>query len=115
MDIANSIHQLKGLRTQFDATGSQIGLAEKVQNRTLQGFQAGKFAITDVQQTTKQLQDLRLSQIQILAQAWQSALSAEALSIGTNYEEISRSDAYSQLNKKAIEASQTLINSASAQ
>lgn len=115
LDIANSIHQLKGLRTQFDATGSQIGLAEKVQNRTLQGFQAGKFAITDVQQTTKQLQDLRLSQIQILAQAWQSALSAEALSIGTSYEEISRSDAYSQLNKKAIEASQTLINSASAQ
>ena len=115
LDIANSIHQLKGLRTQFDATGSQIGLAEKVQNRTLQGFQAGKFAITDVQQTTKQLQDFRLSQIQILAQAWQSALSAEALSIGTSYEEISRSDAYSQLNKKAIEASQTLINSASAQ
>ncbi|UUS59076.1 MULTISPECIES: TolC family protein [unclassified Acinetobacter] len=115
LDIANSIHQLKGLRTQFDATGSQIGLAEKVQNRTLQGFQAGKFAITDVQQTTKQLQDLRLSQIQILAQAWQSALSAEALSIGTSYEEISRSDAYSQLNKKAIEASQNLINSASAQ
>ena len=115
LDIANSIHQLKGLRTQFDATGSQIGLAEKVQNRTLQGFQAGKFAITDVQQTTKQLQDLRLSQMQILAQAWQSALSAEALSIGTSYEEISRSDAYSQLNKKAIEASHTLINSASAQ
>ncbi|WP_313042531.1 TolC family protein [Acinetobacter sp.] len=115
LDIANNVHQLKGLRTQFDATGSQIGLAEKVQNRTLQGFQAGKFAITDVQQTTKQLQDLRLSQIQILAQAWQSALSAEALSIGTSYEEISRSDAYSQLNKKAIEASQTLINSASAQ
>lgn len=115
LDIANSIHQLKGLRMQFDATGNQIGLAEKVQNRTLQGFQAGKFAITDVQQTTKQLQDLRLSQMQILAQAWQSALSAEALSIGTSYEEISRSDAYSQLNKKAIEASQNLINSASAQ
>ena len=53
--------------------------------------------------------------MQILAQAWQSALSAEALSIGTSYEEISRSDAYSQLNKKAIEASQNLINSASAQ
>ncbi|WP_180115632.1 TolC family protein [Acinetobacter sp. YH12140] len=115
LDIANSIHQLKGLRMQFDATGNQIGLAEKVQNRTLQGFQAGKFAITDVQQTTKQLQDLRLSQMQILAQAWQSALSAEALSIGTSYEEISRSDAYSQLNKKAIEASQNLINSASVQ
>ncbi|RKG31209.1 TolC family protein [Acinetobacter tianfuensis] len=111
-DIASSIHQLKGLRTQFDAAASQIGLAEKIQSRTLQGFQAGKFAITEVQQTTKQLQDIRLSQVQILAQAWQNALSAEALSIGTSYEEISRSDAFSQLNKKAIEASQNLISTA---
>lgn len=115
LDIANHIHQLKGLRAQFDATSNQIGLAEKVQNRTLQGFQAGKFAITEVQQTTKQLQDLRLSQMQVLAQAWQSALSAEALSIGTSYEEISRSDAYSQLNKKAVEASQNLISTVSGQ
>ena len=115
LDIANHIHQLKGLRAQFDATSNQIGLAEKVQNRTLQGFQAGKFSITEVQQTTKQLQDLRLSQMQVLAQAWQSALSAEALSIGTSYEEISRSDAYSQLNKKAVEASQNLISTVSGQ
>jgi cobalt-zinc-cadmium efflux system outer membrane protein len=115
LDIANHIHQLKGLRAQFNATSNQIGLAEKVQNRTLQGFQAGKFSITEVQQTTKQLQDLRLSQMQVLAQAWQSALSAEALSIGTSYEEISRSDAYSQLNKKAVEASQNLISTVSGQ
>ena len=115
LDIANAIHQLKGLRAQFNSTDRQIVLAEKVQSRTLQGFQAGKLAITDVQQTTKQLQDLRLSQIQILAQAWQSALSAEALSVGTTYEEISRSDAYSQLNKKAIEASQNLISNVSGQ
>ncbi len=46
--------------------------------------------------------------LQTLRQAWQSALGAEALSIGTSYEEISRSDAYIQLN--ATETLQNLIN-----
>src|SRR5690606_9971398 len=110
LDIANSMQQLKGLRSQFDATTAQVTLATKVQSRTLQGFQAGKLSITDVQQATTQLQNLRLGQLQILRQAWQTALAAEALSIGTSYEEISRSDAYTQLNKKAVEASQNLIN-----
>jgi cobalt-zinc-cadmium efflux system outer membrane protein len=110
LDIANSMHQLKGLRSQFDATTAQLTLATKVQSRTLQGFQAGKLSITDVQQATTQLQNLRLGQLQILRQAWQTALTAEALSIGTSYEEISRSDAYIQLNKKVVEASQNLIN-----
>ncbi|WP_312080405.1 TolC family protein [Acinetobacter schindleri] len=110
LDIANSMHQLKGLRNQFDATTAQLTLATKVQSRILQGFQAGKLSINDVQQATTQLQNLRLGQLQILRQAWQTALAAEALSIGTSYEEISRSDAYTQLNKKAVEASQNLIN-----
>lgn len=109
LDIANSVHQLKGLHLQFEAAADQIALAEKVQNRMMQGFQAGKFAITDVQQTTMQLQNLRLSQLQILRQAWQSAISAEALSLGTSYENISRSDAYLQLNQSAAAAAQNLI------
>ena len=46
----------------------------------------------------------------MLRQAGQTTLTAEALSIGTSYEEISRSDAYIQLNKKVVEASQNLIN-----
>src|SRR5690606_35147251 len=101
---------LKGLRSQFDATTEQIALASKVHSRTLQGFQAGKLSTTDVQQATTQLQNLRLGQLRILRQAWQSALTAEALSIGTSYEEISRSDAHTQLNKNAIAVSQNLIN-----
>jgi cobalt-zinc-cadmium efflux system outer membrane protein len=48
--------------------------------------------------------------LQTLRQAWQSALGAEALSIGTSYEEISRSDAYIQLNQNATETLQNLIN-----
>jgi cobalt-zinc-cadmium efflux system outer membrane protein len=110
LDIANRLQQLNGLRHQFDASTAQITLATKVQSRTLQGFQAGKLTINDVQQATAQLQHLRLAQLQILRQAWQTALGAEALSIGSSYEDISRSDAYTQLNKKAVEATQNLIN-----
>lgn len=110
LDIANIMHQLKGLRHQFDAASSQIGLAEKVQSRTLQGFQSGKFSITDVQQASSQLQTIRLGQLQVLRQAWQSALTAEALSLGTSYEQISSSDAYTQLSKAAVEQTQNFIN-----
>ena len=109
LDIANSMHQLQGLRTQFAAASNQISLAEKVQSRTLQGFQAGKLAITDVQQATDQLLTIRLGQLQTLRQAWKAALTAEALSIGTSYEQISSSDAYTQLNKTALEQTYNLI------
>lgn len=110
LDIANQLNELKGLRQQYDATSAQIQLSEKVHSRTLQGFQAGKFSITDMQQTSLQLQNLRVAQLQILKQAWQNALSIEALSLGTSYEEISQSNAYSQLNKKAFVETQNLFN-----
>ena len=61
LDIANRLNELKGLRQQFDAIATQIQLSEKVQSRTLQGFQAGKFSITDMQQTSLLLQNLRVS------------------------------------------------------
>lgn len=110
LDIANSLYQLKGLDSQFKASSQQVALSEKVQQRTLQGYQAGKFSTTDIQQTSQQLQTIRLGQLQILKQAWQSALNAEALSIGSSYEQISSSNAFTQLNKQAIEQSQNIIN-----
>ena len=104
------MHQLKGLRSQFDATTAQVTLATKVQSRTLQGFQAGKLSITDVQQATTQLQNLPIGSItncvklgKLLSQLRHSVL-AQVMKT------ISRSDAYTQLNKKAVEASQNLIN-----
>ena len=110
LDIANQLNELKNLRQQYDAASAQIQLSEKVHSRTLQGFQAGKFSIIDMQQTSLQLQNLRVAQLQILKQAWQNALSIEALSLGTSYEEISQSNAYSQLNKKAFVETQNLLN-----
>ena len=110
LDIANQMHQLNALRKQLDATTAQIDLAANVQRRTLQGFQAGKLSITDIQQATTQLQNFRLGQLDILKQAWRIALTAEAISLGLSFEDISRSDAYTQLNKKTIEVTQNLIN-----
>lgn len=110
LDITNQMHQLKSLRGQFDATTSQIDLAVNVQRRTLQGFQAGKLSITDVQQSTSLIQNFRLGQLQIVRQAWETALNAEALSLGLSFEEISQSDAYIKLSKKTLEATQSLIN-----
>ncbi|WP_180027747.1 TolC family protein [Acinetobacter sp. YH16032] len=110
LEIANSFHQVRGLKLQYDAVLRQKGLSEKVQTRSLLGFKNGKLSITEVQQATTQLQNIRLSQIQLLREAWQTALAAEALSIGTSYEQISRSDAYTQLLKEAVSQSENFIN-----
>ncbi|WP_151706869.1 TolC family protein [Acinetobacter sp. TUM15064] len=109
LDIANAMHELKGLKQQFSAISQQTTLAEQVQVRTLQGFKAGKLSITDIQQANSQLQSIRLGQLQLLRQAWQTALTAEALSLGTSYEQISSSDAYSQISKNSIAQIQDLI------
>lgn len=110
LDIANALQQLQGLKTQFSSVSRQLDLAEKVQQRTLTGFQVGKLSITDVQQASLQLQTIRMGQLNVLRQAWQTALSAEALSLGTSYEQVSSSDAYSQLNKIAVEQANRLMN-----
>ncbi|SEL46703.1 TolC family protein [Acinetobacter sp. DSM 11652] len=110
LEIANSFHQVRGLKLQYDAVLRQKDLSEKVQMRSLLGFKNGKLSITEVQQATTQLQNIRLSQIQLLREAWQTALAAEALSIGISYEQISRSDAYTQLLKEAVSQSENFIN-----
>lgn len=110
LEIANLFHQVRGLKQQYDAVLRQKDLSEKVQTRSLLGFKNGKLSITEVQQATTQLQNIRLSQIQLLREAWQTALAAEALSIGTSYEQISRSDAYTQLLKEAVSQSENFIN-----
>lgn len=44
----------------------QIPLSETVQEKMLLGFKVGKFAITDVQQSTLQLQEQRLKKFNSL-------------------------------------------------
>lgn len=51
-------------------------------SKTLQGFRLGKFAVTDVQQATMQLQDVRLRKVELLKQAWQNSIEIQSLRLG---------------------------------
>ncbi|MCU4504892.1 TolC family protein [Acinetobacter sp. WU_MDCI_Abxe161] len=107
-DIETLISELKGLRFQFkQLNDQQVPLAIQVQQKTLQGFRLGKFAVTDVQQATMQLQDVRLRKVELLKQAWQNSIEIQSLRLGLEPEQIMAKDALMQLNQRAWQQSQT--------
>lgn len=73
----------------------------------MQGFRLGKFAVTDVQQATMQLQDVRLRKVELLKQAWQNSIEIQSLRLGLEPEQIMAKDALMQLNQRAWQQSQT--------
>ncbi|MFP6842440.1 MAG: TolC family protein [Acinetobacter sp.] len=92
--------ELSGLKQQFDLVDQrQIPLSESVQEKMLLGFKVGKYAITDVQQATMQLQDQRLNKVQLLKSAWQKQIEAESLALGIEPSVVSSSDALNQINQ----------------
>lgn len=108
VDIETLISELKGLRIQFkQLNDQQVPLAIQVQQKTLQGFRSGKFAVTDVQQATMQLQDVRLRKVELLKQAWQNSIEVQSLRLGLEPEQIMAKDALMQLNQRAWQQSQT--------
>ncbi len=108
VDIETLISELKGLRIQFkQLNDQQVPLAIQVQQKTLQGFRLGKFAVTDVQQATLQLQDVRLRKVELLKQAWQNSIEIQSLRLGLEPEQIMAKDALMQLNQRAWQQSQT--------
>jgi len=108
IDIEALISELKGLQMQFkQLSDQQVPLAIQVQQKTLQGFRLGKFAVTDVQQATMQLQDVRLRKVELLKQAWQNSIEIQSLRLGLEPEQIMAKDALMQLNQRAWQQSQT--------
>ncbi|URM41259.1 TolC family protein [Acinetobacter sp. AS23] len=108
VDIETLISELKGLRIQFkQLNDQQVPLAIQVQQKTLQGFRLGKFAVTDVQQASMQLQDVRLRKVELLKQAWQNSIEIQSLRLGLEPEQIMAKDALMQLNQRAWQQSQT--------
>lgn len=108
IDIEALISELKGLQMQFkQLSDQQVPLAIQVQQKTLQGFRLGKFAVTDVQQATMQLQDVRLRKVELLKQAWQNSIEIQSLRLGLESEQIMAKDALMQLNQRAWQQSQT--------
>lgn len=107
-DIETLMSELKGLRIQFkQLNDQQVPLAAQVQQKTLQGFRLGKFAVTDVQQATMQLQDVRLRKVELLKQAWQNSIEIQSLRLGLEVEQIMAKDALMQLNQRAWQQSQS--------
>ena len=101
MDIDVRLAELLGLQTQFkQLNDQQVPLAIQVQQKTLQGFRLGKFAVTDVQQATMQLQDVRLRKVQLLKQAWQLNVEVQSARMGLPVEQITAKDALMQLNQR---------------
>ncbi|MBK0062903.1 MULTISPECIES: TolC family protein [unclassified Acinetobacter] len=92
--------ELTGLKQQYDLmSDQQIPLSEEVQRKMLVGFKVGKYAITDVQQATAQLQEQRLKKVQLLKSAWQKAIETESLALGIVPEQVMSSDAINQMNR----------------
>lgn len=106
MDIDIRLAELLGLQTQFkQLNDQQVPLAIQVQQKTLQGFRLGKFAVTDVQQATTQLQDVRLRKVQLLKQAWQLNVEVQSARMGLPVEQITAKDALMQLNQRVWQQS----------
>ncbi len=109
LQIGSILTELQGLEVQFKAVDqSQIPLATQVQRKTLLGFSAGKFAVTDVQQATLQLQEVRMRKVQLLKDAWQRAVEAESLSLGIESSQVMAKDAVAQLNQSLWQDTQAL-------
>ena len=106
LDIDIRLAELLGLQTQFkQLNDQQVPLAIQVQQKTLQGFRLGKFAVTDVQQATMQLQDVRLRKVQLLKQAWQLNVEVQSARMGLAAEQITAKDALMQLNQRVWQQS----------
>ena len=109
LQIGSILTELQGLEVQFKAVDqSQIPLATQVQRKTLLGFSVGKFAVTDIQQATLQLQEVRMRKVQLLKDAWQRAVEAESLSLGIEPSQVMAKDAIAQLNQNLWQDTQAL-------
>lgn len=109
LQIGTLLTELQGLEVQFkEVDQSQIPLATQVQRKTLMGFSAGKFAVTDVQQATLQLQEVRLRKVQLLKDGWQRAIEAESLSLGLTPSQVMAKDAIAQINQTLWQDTQAL-------
>lgn len=101
LDIDLRMTELKALQSQYQQlSDQQIPLAIQVQQKTLQGFRLGKFSVTDVQQATIQLQDVRLRKVQLLKQAWQLNIDVQTARMGLSSDQITAKDALMQLNQR---------------
>lgn len=99
--IATALLELRNLDQQLSLVrDQQIPLSEGILQKTLQGFRAGKYAMSDVQQANLQLQQQRLQQAQLFKTVWQKALETESLALGVEPSVVGADDAISQIQQR---------------
>lgn len=70
-------------------TTQQLPTAKQIWQKTLIGFEAGKFTVLDVQQASRDYQQIQAEQLALLQQAWQISHSLQALHLGLNVSDMS--------------------------
>lgn len=91
-------------------TRQQLPLAQQIQQKTVQGFAAGKFGVFEVQQATRDYQQLQREQLELLRQAWQLSFAKQALALGLNQTDINSSTVLYDLNRQISQSGSTLLN-----
>lgn len=109
LEIDKRVQRLHVLAEQFaQIESSQYPLSEKIQQKTLLGFEAGKLSMTDVQQSALQHQQIRFRTVQILRDAWRSVIEAESLSLGISPDQITAENALAQINQTLWQDTQNM-------
>ena len=81
---------LQAIERQYQQlTTQQLPAAKQIWQKTLIGFEAGKFTVLDVQQASRDYQQIQAEQLDLLQQAWQISHSLQALHLGLNVSDAS--------------------------
>lgn len=101
--IQVGLMRLNALSSQYQQLQQQqLPLARTIQQKTIQGFEAGKFSVTEVQQATRDYQAMQFNQLQILSQAWQLSLQLQAISLGLTADFDSTNTNYLDENQRQL-------------
>lgn len=100
IDIQNLSAEIKLLKEKLNTlTHSQIPLSKSIQQKMLLGFKAGKYAVTDIQLSTLELQQRQLQEIELNRNIFQKTMQLDCLRFGIEPESILYTDAINNLNK----------------
>lgn len=99
---------LQAIHQQYDIVhNQQLPLSQQVQQKTLTGFEAGKFSVLEVQQASRDYQQLQAEQLGLLQQAWQLSFQLQALSLGLSSFDLNSGNF---INNFSQQISQSAIN-----
>lgn len=100
LDQSTVAAEYEVLRTQYQLlTQQQIPLVQSMKDKTLLGFKAGKYTVTEVQLATASLQERQLQALQVKKLLWQKYFQHKAVLLGISPEQVLSLDAVSNLNR----------------